>query len=247
MASYLARHEAELGGFKGGVVKPGLLVAIPSILFLLQPDFGSTMIVLLCSLAMTTAAGTRLRYLMYGIGIGSVLMLLLILISPYRMARVMSFLSPWEDASGRGYQLIQSLIAVGNGQMMGTGLGESQQKLFFLPAAHTDFIFAVIAEELGFMGCLAVLMLFVIILWRGLKLAVRLTEDTFSFSLAIGLTMLVSVPAMLNVGVVIGLLPTKGMVLPLVGYGGTSLVSSLVTIGLLLRLGRTAPLPGMRS
>ena len=121
---------------------------------------------------------------------------------------------------------------------MGNGLGASQQKLFYLPAAHTDFIFAVIAEELGFLGCLLVIALFMTFLWRGLRLARRLADDTFSFSLAVGLTMLIVLPALLNVGIVLGLLPTKGLVLPFVGYGGSSLVACLMSVGLLLTLVR---------
>jgi cell division protein FtsW len=164
----------------------------------------------------------------------------LVLISPYRMMRVVSFLSPFADASGKGYQLIQSLIAVGTGQVSGVGLGSSQQKLFFLPAAHTDFIFAVISEELGFVGAVVVIAAFLVILWRGFLLARSVSHDTFLFSCAVGLTMLIVVPALLNVGVVIGLLPTKGMVLPLVGYGGSSLMACMAVIGLLLGIRRDA-------
>jgi cell division protein FtsW len=154
------------------------------------------------------------------------------------MMRVVSFLSPFADASGKGYQLIPSLIAVGTGQVWGVGLGGSQQKLFFLPAAHTDFIFAVISEELGFLGGLTVIVAFLVILWRGLLLAKSVRGDTFLFALAVGLTMMIVAPALLNVGVVIGVLPTKGMVLPLVGYGGSSLMACMAVIGMLIGIRR---------
>jgi cell division protein FtsW len=156
------------------------------------------------------------------------------------MMRVVSFLSPFSDASGKGYQLIQSLIAVGTGEVMGVGLGASQQKLFFLPAAHTDFIFAVISEELGFVGGVCVIAAFLLLLWRGLLLANSLAHDTFLFTMAVGLTMIIVAPALLNVGVVIGLLPTKGMVLPLVGYGGSSLMACMAVVGILLGLKRNS-------
>ena len=239
LASYFSRHENELAKFSTGLLKPSLLFLPVAILLLLQPDFGSVVIIAIVTLSMALAAGARLRYLCIA---GVVLLTAaasLIVISPYRMNRVLAFMSPWSDASGKGYQLIQSLIAVGTGKVFGVGLGASQQKLFFLPAAHTDFIFAVVAEELGFVGAIVLMSLFVLLLWRGMKLATRLVDDTYSYCLAVGFTMLIVVPALLNVGVVTGLLPTKGLVLPLVGYGGSSLVSSLLSIGLLLAVARS--------
>jgi cell division protein FtsW len=238
MAGYLSRHEARIATFSQGILKPFLVVGVVAGLLLKQPDFGSTCIIIAVTLGMITAAGARLKYIILG-GVALAMILgALVILSPYRMGRVISFLSPFSDASGKGYQLIQSLIAVGSGRMFGSGLGASQQKLFFLPAAHTDFIFAVIAEELGFFGCFLVIAAFLLFLYRGLKLAGRMTEDTFSYSLAVGLTMLIVVPALLNMGVVLGLLPTKGLVLPLVGYGGSSLVACLASIGLLLALAK---------
>lgn len=241
MASYFARHQNEISTFSAGVMRPLLIVSLVCGLLLMQPDFGSSVVMILVVLCMATAAGLRLRYLALG-SIGIITCLgFLVMLSPYRVKRVVSFLSPWADASGKGYQLIQSLIAVGTGQVSGVGLGASQQKLFFLPAAHTDFIFAVICEELGFIGALVVLFAFLIILWRGLLIASKLCEDTFAFCLAVGITMVIVLPALLNVGVVIGLLPTKGMVLPLVGYGGSSLIACLIAVGILLSLRRSDP------
>lgn len=236
LAGYLDRHEARLDSFLHGIVKPFGFVGVVAALLLLQPDFGSSAIISLVTLTMCAASGTRIRHLILcALGLG-VAASALILTSPYRMKRVLSFLSPMEDPAGKGYQLIQSLIAVGSGEVSGMGLGQSQQKLFFLPAAHTDFVFAVVGEELGFIGCLTVIALFVALLWRGLHAARQMGSDTFCFALAVGLTMLLVIPAFLNMGVVLGVLPTKGLVLPLVGYGGSSMISSLVTVGMLLAL-----------
>ncbi len=240
MAGFFARHEHQISSFVHGIIKPFTLVAMVAALLLLQPDFGSSAVIVLVVLSMALASGVRLVHMALCTVAVVLSMGTLVLISPYRMMRVVSFLSPFADASGKGYQLIQSLIAVGTGQVSGVGLGSSQQKLFFLPAAHTDFIFAVISEELGFVGSIAVIFAFLVILWRGLLLARSVSHDTFLFSCAVGLTMLIVVPALLNVGVVIGLLPTKGMVLPLVGYGGSSLMACMAVIGLLLGIRRDA-------
>jgi len=240
MAGYYARHEAKLRDFVTGILKPLMLVGCVGFLFLCQPDFGSTVVLIGVSIAMAAAAGIRFKYLSYAVLFLVIALGALVVISPYRLARITTFLSPFSDVSGKGYQLIQSLIAVGTGQLTGVGLGESQQKLFFLPAAHTDFIFAVIAEELGFIGCLAIIGLFLIYLWRGLRLASAHADDTFAYSLSVGLTLLVVLPALLNIGVVTGILPTKGMVLPLLGYGGTNLISTMTVVGFLLAFARTS-------
>ena len=246
LAGYLARHESKLAEFKRGILFPGLLLSLVAALFLAQPDFGSTVVIAIVCLAMLAASGIRLLYLALG---GAILLssaVALVVVSPYRMSRVVSFLSPFSDSSGKGYQLIQSLIAVGSGQLYGVGLGESQQKLFYLPAAHTDFIFAVIAEEFGFIGAVITLGIFGVLMVRGLQIARRHAADTFSFALAIGLTLMIVAPALLNAGVVTGALPTKGMVLPLVGYGGSSLVVCLIGLGLLLSLARDMHRPESR-
>jgi len=238
LAGYLSRREGTLHTFRQGVLIPGLLVGLVAGLFLLQPDFGSTALMVCITIAMIMSAGARLRYVIYG-GIASAFALgALVVFSPYRMRRIFSFLSPEQDPTGSGYQLMQSLIAVGSGQFSGVGLGASQQKLFFLPAAHTDFIFSVIAEELGFIGSLALIVFFLVFFWRGMQIARSWADDTFVFSLTVGLTLLIALPAFLNIGVSIGMLPTKGMVLPLVSYGGTSLVACLMTVGLLLSCAR---------
>ena len=240
LAGYLARREKELHSFSQGLFVPMLLFLPLAILLLLQPDFGTTVVTALLVLCMCGATGMRLRYIGYSalalVGAAAVL----VLVSPYRMARVLSFLSPFSDPSGKGYQLIQSLIAVGTGKVTGVGLGGSRQKLFFLPAAHTDFIFAVLAEELGFLGAVGLIGLFSLFLWRGLLLAGKFVQDAFCFSLVVGLVALIVVPAFLNMAVVVGLLPTKGMVLPFVAYGPSSLIASCGEVGLLLALARHA-------
>jgi cell division protein FtsW len=240
MAGFFARHESRIPSFIHGIVKPFLLVGMVAALLLMQPDFGSSAVIIVVVLAMALASGVRLGYMGLCSVVVALILGILVAISPYRMMRVVSFLSPFSDASGKGYQLIQSLIAVGSGEVWGVGLGSSQQKLFFLPAAHTDFIFAVISEELGFVGGLCIIAAFLVILWRGLLLAKGVRGDTFLFALAVGLTMMIVAPALLNVGVVIGVLPTKGMVLPLVGYGGSSLMACMAVVGLLIGIKREA-------
>jgi cell division protein FtsW len=238
-ASYLSRHQGELSAFYGGVLKPFILLIVIGTLFLLQPDFGSTAVIVVVALSMTLAAGVRLRYLTVAVLAASLLLTIMVIVSPYRMSRVVNFLQPWNDSSGKGYQLVQSLIAVGSGKLSGVGVGESQQKLFFLPAAHTDFIFAVIAEELGFIGAISIVALILFIFWRGVLLTQRFIDQPFLFSLSLGLTLLIVVPALLNIGVVLGLLPTKGMVLPFVGYGGSNLITSLIAVGIMLAVSRS--------
>jgi cell division protein FtsW len=238
MAGFFARHEDRIGSFFNGIIKPFGLVGMAAALLLMQPDFGSSAVIIVVVLSMALASGVRLLHMALCTVAVVVVLGVLVAISPYRMMRIVSFLSPFADASGKGYQLIQSLIAVGTGQVWGVGLGGSQQKLFFLPAAHTDFIFAVISEELGFVGGVVVLLAFLVVMWRGLLLAKSVRNDTFLFALAVGLTMMIVAPALLNVGVVIGLLPTKGMVLPLVGYGGSSLMACMAVVGLLIGIKR---------
>ena len=238
MAGFLGRHENKLSSFTYGVAKPAVLVGIFALLLLMQPDFGSVVIIGSICLAMVAVTGIRLKYLIISAALFLLAGVSLVITSPYRMQRVLGFLKPWEDASGKGYQLIQSLIAIGTGKVEGVGLGASQQKLFFLPAAHTDFIFSVVGEELGFLGCVLLIILFLTLLWRGSLLAAKFVGDSFTFSMVVGLTLLIVLPALLNVGVATGLLPTKGMVLPLVGYGGSSLLACLIVIGLLLAVSR---------
>jgi cell division protein FtsW len=237
LAAYIRRHHEQMLGFVKGAVMPLGLASVLALLLLLEPDFGTTVIVFsVVFLQLMTVS--NLKHLA-ALGVSAVLGLgMLVLISPYRFRRFESFLNPFADASASGYQLVQSLIAVGSGGLTGAGLGAGKQKLFYLPAPHTDFIFAVIAEELGMIGAASVVFLFVLFSIAGFSLARRFAADPFKASLAVGLTAVIVVPAFLNMAVVIGLLPTKGLVLPLVAYGGTAMVVNLSIVGMLLGLAK---------
>ena len=237
-ASYIERHRTKMHTFFSGVVVPLGVLSLFAAMLLLEPDFGSTVIILAVVFSQLFMV-CRLRHMLLVTGGAAAALATLVVTSPYRMRRLASFLNPFEDPTASGYQLLQSLIAVGSGGYTGTGLGAGKQKLFYLPAAHTDFIYAVIAEELGIVGALAVLALFLVILFRGLRITMRLIDKPYLSSLALGCTLLMVVPAVLNMGVVLGLLPTKGMVLPLVAYGGTAMIVHLAVLGILLRLSRT--------
>lgn len=237
IASYIHRHQSSFGSFKTGIVVPMGILGVLALLLLAQPDFGSTAVIAIVVLCQLFLAARFLHFCLVGL-LCSVLGGVLIFVSPYRLKRLITFLDPFQDPTGAGYQLIQSLIAVGAEGMSGAGLGASKQKLFYLPAAHTDFIFAVIAEELGLLGGIFVLALFLLVLWRGLDLANALSDKVFPCALVLGLTLLLVLPALLNMGVVLGLLPTKGLVLPLIAYGGTAMIVNLSVFGLLLSASR---------
>jgi cell division protein FtsW len=212
-------------------------------LILLQPDFGTAMSLLLIMGVMVFAAGLHYRYFI-GTVLAALPVIYIVLVSaPYRRRRLMAFWDPWADPLGDGFQIIQSLIAVGTGGVFGRGLMAGVQKLFYLPEPHTDFIFAVIAEELGLIGATAVLLCFGVIAWRGLRIAMR-AEDTFGAFLAIGLTTMIVVQAFVNMSVVLGMLPTKGIPLPLVSAGGSSLLINLLGMGMLLNISQHESLKG---
>ncbi|MBL7661901.1 putative lipid II flippase FtsW [bacterium] len=236
ISAYMAKHQDRVNELVRGIFIPLGLTAITVLLLLLEPDFGSTSVILLLVIAILLLGGVSLLYLL-GLGaVVSCLLATLIALSPYRLKRFTAFLDPFQDPSKSGYQLIQSLIAVGSGGITGVGLGASEQKLFYLPAAHTDFIYAVIAEELGFIGALGVLLLYLLILIRGMRVCRHTKSWPFASILAGGLTLLICLPAFLNIAVVTGLLPTKGMVLPLISYGGSAMIMNLLAVGLLLKL-----------
>ena len=237
MATYIGRQSDAMGSFTKGVVIPLGVTALFACLFLMQPDFGSTSIVVIVVFCQLLLASRFLHLSSLGV-VAAGMLALLIAVSPYRLRRFETFLDPFRDPTATGYQLVQSLIAVGSGGLAGEGLGAGKQKLFYLPAAHTDFIFAVIAEELGFFGATGVLGLFLLLAWGGFTVARKHLDDPFRASLAVGLTALLVVPALLNIAVVSGMLPTKGLVLPLVAYGGTAMAVNLSVVGILLALAR---------
>jgi cell division protein FtsW len=220
-----------------------LPAAVPTLIFIVlivfQPDLGTAIACGAITGCVLFVAGLDLRFLGYAF-IGSLLPLyFLIFHVPYRRARILAFLDPYADPQGRGFHIIQSLIAVSTGGITGVGLMEGKQKLFYLPEPHTDFIFAVTAEELGLVGALVIVMLFAIFLWRGVRTALR-TQDIFGRFLAVGITSMIVVQAFINISVVLGMMPTKGIPLPLVSYGGSSLLVTLACIGVLLNISKQA-------
>ena len=238
LASYLAsptvRYREQLRAYLLPLVLIGVLVA----LLLVQPDFGACVVIMSATLGMLFFAGTPMRYFAPTVMAGGVLVGLLILIQPYRLARLVSFTDPWAHQFEGGYQLTQALIAIGRGEWFGLGLGNSVQKLFFLPEAHTDFLFSIMVEELGILGACLVLLGFTLLVVQGLMISKRCAQAGFSFHahLAAGISLLIGVQALINLGVNLGLLPTKGLTLPLMSFGGNSLLVSLLLVGLLLRL-----------
>jgi cell division protein FtsW len=211
-------------------------------LILVEPDLGTAVSVLVIGLAMVFAAGISYRYVVSLVLLSLPALYLVVMFSPYRAQRIMAFLDPWADAQGAGYQAIQSMIAVGTGGFFGRGLMGGMQKLYYLPEPHNDFIYAVIAEELGLIGATTVLICFCVIAWRGLRTAAR-APDRFGALLAVGLTAMIAFQALLNISVVIGLAPTKGIPLPFVSAGGSSLLINLLGLAILLNVSQHASPP----
>ncbi len=217
----------------------GVIVGLLAGLVLLQPDLGTAFALLITSAVLLFVAGLDLRWIAMSIIFAAPAIYLLVFRVAYRRQRILAFLNPWEEPLGRGFQIIQSLISVGGGGIAGLGFMEGKQKLFYLPEAHTDFIFAVIGEELGMFGTCGVLALFTIFMWRGLRASMR-APDLFGFYLALGITMMVSMQAYINMSVVLALLPTKGIPLPFLSYGGSSFVVMLAAVGILLNVSQQA-------
>jgi cell division protein FtsW len=238
LSGYTVRHRAELRESFVGFAKPMLLIGLTCVLLLLEPDFGASVVMLLVSLAVLFIAGARLRDFLVSSLVVCALLAVLAVTSPYRLKRLLGFLDPWADPLGSGYQLTQSLIAIGSGQWFGVGLGGSVQKLFYLPEAHTDFVFAVIAEELGLIGSMLLIGLFVALVWRVLRIAGNsaMAGRLYQANLAFGLAIWLGVQVFINIGVNMGILPTKGLTLPLISYGRSSMLITLVALGLLLRI-----------
>ena len=233
MAYSLEKKDEKMGTFGFGFVYHLVALAIFSSIVLIQKDFGSAMTIIMVGIVMMVGAGIRWRYLLISIAMLIPAAVWLIMSSGYRLRRIAAFMNPWQDQYGSGFQVIQSLVAFNQGGWFGKGLGQGQQKLFYLPEAHTDFIFSVIGEELGFVGCAAVVALFAVFCYRGLYLAIG-AKDLFGRYLIMGVTTLICMEAVLNMGVVMGLLPPKGMALPFISYGGSSLIMSLAAVGIIL-------------
>ncbi|HJT17816.1 MAG TPA: putative lipid II flippase FtsW [Thermoanaerobaculia bacterium] len=235
LASFLSRREERINEWISTLLPMSCVLAVFAGAILIEPDFGTAITVVLVAAAMVFAAGIRWnRIAMF------VLMLipaagLALFSAAYRRDRLLTFLNPAADPQGKGFQAMQSLIAVGTGGLHGLGIGNGRQKLFFLPEPHTDFIFSIVGEELGFIGCLAIIALFAFLVWRGFRIT-RYSQERFDFYAALGLTLMIGIQALINMSVALCLVPTKGLPLPLVSYGGSSLIASLMAIGLLLNL-----------
>ncbi len=238
LAGYLVRRGQEVRNLYSGFFKPIVVLAVIALLLLLEPDYGATVIVFTTALGMMFLAGVPLlSFIGWMILIGGALGAI-ILTAPYRLARLTTFVDPWADPFGSGFQLTQALIAIGRGEWFGVGLGNSVQKLFYLPEAHTDFLFAVLAEELGLAGVVTVISLFAFIVLRALSIARRAERKAryFGAFMCYGLGLLIGLQAFVNIGVNLGILPTKGLTLPLMSYGGSSIVVNCVGVALLLRV-----------
>jgi cell division protein FtsW len=240
LSSYAVRRAQELGTSMNGLAKPLVVIGAASVLLLAEPDFGSAVVLGATALGVLFVAGARLRDFLLAVAVGVVLLGILAASSQYRLARLMVFRDPWADPFAGGFQLTQSLIAIGRGDLGGVGLGESVQKLFYLPEAHTDFVFAVLTEELGFVGASIVIALFGIVVYRAIVLGREALQSGMHFQglVSIGVGLMLGFEAFINIGVNTGLLPTKGLPLPLVSYGRSSTVVTLIALGLLLRIHR---------
>jgi cell division protein FtsW len=237
LAHSMAKKQDKIKTFAIGVLPHLIVSAVCLALLLLEPDFGTALILAMLLYAMLFIAGVRISHLLATALLALPALIYVMLTAPYRVRRLATFLDPWADPQNSGFQVVQSLIAFGSGQFWGRGLGEGRQKLFYLPEAHTDFVFSVIGEEIGFLGALAVLVLFGLIVARGLRLTSRI-EEPFEQYLAFGLTVLLGLQALIHMSVVTGIMPAKGLVLPFISYGGSALVVNLMEAGILLGLSR---------
>ncbi|MFH2013070.1 MAG: putative lipid II flippase FtsW [Pseudomonadota bacterium] len=239
LASSLAKKEKNIKKFSVGILPHLIITGIMLSLILTQPDMGTSICIAAVVFILLFAAGVRLSHLSMIMLSAAPIVYFLIANTDYRRQRILSFLNPWADPTDSGFQIIQSFYAFGSGGLFGRGLGEGKQKLFYLPEPHTDFIFSVIGEELGLVGILFITAVFFIFIYRGIKTAF-LSSDLFSTYLALGITVLIGVQAIIHMGVTVGLLPTKGIPLPFISYGGSSLVVNLISLGILLNISSQA-------
>ncbi len=250
-AGYLSDHKSELKDFWRGFFKPLIFLAIPvAILYRIQNHLSVSLVISVITFVMMLMAGVRILHFVWaGLAGGAGLTLLLLkgkidqikgvagTSDSFRLDRIKVFFDPWSDATGTGYQMIQSLYAIGSGGLFGVGLGNSKQKYLYIPEPQNDFIFAIIAEELGFVGCIAIIALFAVFVWRGIVIAMK-APDMFGSLIAVGITTLVAIQAIINIAVVTASIPTTGMALPFFSYGGTALVILLSSVGILLNISR---------
>ncbi len=242
MAFSLSRKQEKMKFFAIGFLPHMLVAGLFIALILKEPDFGTSVTLLIIVFTMLFVGGTRLTHILLSLSACIPLGVLMVLRDPKKFARVLSFMDPWKHGQDVGYQLKQALLAIGSGGLWGLGPGQSRAKLFYLPDCHTDFILAIFTEEMGFWGFLLVLSLFAIIICRGIRLSLK-APDSFGSYLALGLTLMIGLPALINMAVVSGILPTKGLSLPFLSYGGSGLLVNLLAVGILLNISRQVKFP----
>jgi cell division protein FtsW len=238
LAGYLVRRQIEVTHTVWGFIKPMILLVLASTLIMIQPDFGTTTVLLVTALGMLFLGGVPVWQFLILIALAGSALFTMIIVSPYRLQRVTTFLDPWADVQNSGYQLAQALIAFGRGEFFGVGLGSGIQKLFYLPEAHTDFLMAVVGEELGLMGTLVVVFLFAFIVWRAFTIGAEAEQlgSRFAAYMAQGFGLWLGIQSFINIGVNVGLLPTKGLTLPFMSYGGNSIIVACMVIAILVRI-----------
>jgi cell division protein FtsW len=237
LSSYISKNYSRMSELKRGFIIPLAITAGVCALILKEPDLGTSSFIAILSVILLITGGTRIAFVFLPAIVSVPLFYKIVLAVPYRKDRIMAFLDPWKDPSGTGYHIIQSLIAFGSGGLTGLGIGESKQKLLFLPECSTDFIFTIIGEELGFIGVIGIIALFALLIWQGLKVSHK-AKDLFGFLLGTGITLMFGLQALINIAVVAGKAPTKGMPLPFVSAGGSSLLFSMIGIGILISIAR---------
>jgi cell division protein FtsW len=235
LASFLTRRQAVIERFTEGLLPLLLVAGGMAALTLLQPDLGNSLALVILTLALAYMAGARVPHMAAIAGAALPLVVALVALKPYRWRRMVAFMNPWEDPHGSGFQIIQSFLALGSGGWLGVGLGDSKQKLFYLPEPHTDFIFAIIGEELGLVGTTAIVALFALLIWRGLRAGLR-APDAFGAYLGLGITIMLATQTIVNLGAVTGALPTKGLPLPFISFGGSALLMTMFSAGVLLNI-----------
>ncbi|KUP07018.1 stage V sporulation protein E [Bacillus coahuilensis p1.1.43] len=241
LSKFLIDRQKYITSFKKGLLPTLGLIFLPFGFIMLQPDLGTGTVLVGTCVTMVFVSGARIRHFVWLGLMGLVGFAGLVISAPYRIKRITSYLDPWEDPLGSGFQMIQSLFAIGPGGLFGLGLGESRQKFFYLPEPQNDFIFAIIAEELGFIGGSFILLLFALLLWRGIRVSLG-APDLYGTFVSLGVVSMIAIQVMINVGVVTGLIPVTGITLPFLSYGGSSLTLMLLAVGVLLNISRYAKL-----
>lgn len=239
LAKFLSEHQKQITSLRKGLIPSLTFVFLAFGMIMLQPDLGTGAVLVGTCLTMIFIAGAQIKHFVYMGLLGLVGLAALIISAPYRIKRITSFLNPWDEPQGSGFQIIQSLFAIGPGGLFGFGLGESRQKYQYLPEPHTDFIFAIVSEELGFIGATFVLLLFFLLLWRGIRIALG-APDLYGSLLAVGIIGMIAIQVMINIAVVTGLMPVTGITLPFLSYGGSSLTLMLIGVGVVLNISRYA-------